>query len=409
MCHGYHARSKAEFIVTGKKHWEMSKEDEIAMGSQVVTRDELNLYDSLKMMSYFMFLSSMLVVAMGKCGMRTVWKEKSKVGKRVTKKTFYVLCVIFLIGMGIHNEMKSVHRIKKHYHHKNSTQPIDMEDDEQDDQFLKDYSNENAQNMFAEFYPSNDACSATDQDSCDGADACTWCKSAAVASRCYDVNDAKSLPASIFACDKLSDEIGQIEDAKVHAHFNPHEKKIEMTTENAECSATDQDSCDAVDACTWCKSAAVASRCYDSNDAKSLPASIFSCDKLMTEFENSDEEVSMKANIDKMMGYGHHGHHGKDHHGKGHHGKGHHGHHGNHHKIGPMIFLAVVIVHFYFLRCFVQAMEAKEALTGETNDCDWGCGWKKKEKKAKQQEQPEQPQSFAPASSPIVMPVTQMH
>jgi len=393
MWHGYHARDKAQMIVTGKKPWDMTREEEIDLGTQVVTRDELNLYDSLKMVSYFMFLASMFAIGMGKCGKRSIWMEKSKVGKRVAKKSFFMLAIIFMIGMATKNEMHSIHRIKKHYNHKdhkNAHENFGMEEDERDEetaQFLKDATDENNLDLFNEFYPSNDACSVTVQDACDAVDGCTWCKSAAVASRCYDVNDAKSLPASIFSCDKLSDEIGQLEDEKVHAHYNPHEKKTKISTQNDVCTAGDQDSCDAVDGCTWCKSAAVASRCYDANDAKSLPASIFSCDKVVSEFENSDEEMSMKANMDKMMGH---------YHKKGHYGKGHHGHHGHHGKkccIGPMIFLITTIVHFYFLRNFIHAMEAKEALTGESNDTDWGCGWKKKDKKAQQpqQQQPQQP------------------
>ena len=69
------------------------------MGTQVVTRDELDLYDHMKFMSYLMFLMSILVVAMGKCGLRAVWREKSKVGKRMMKKSAMVFVVIALIGM----------------------------------------------------------------------------------------------------------------------------------------------------------------------------------------------------------------------------------------------------------------------------------------------------------------------
>jgi hypothetical protein len=49
----------------------------MAMGTQVITRDELDLYDTMKTMSYLMFLMSVLVIAMGKCGLRSVWREKS--------------------------------------------------------------------------------------------------------------------------------------------------------------------------------------------------------------------------------------------------------------------------------------------------------------------------------------------
>ena len=52
----------------------------------------------------------------------------------------------------------------------------------------------------------NDACSYSDQSSCDADDACSWCKCSAVPSKCYNKKDAASLPSSIFACDNLSIE-----------------------------------------------------------------------------------------------------------------------------------------------------------------------------------------------------------
>merc|ERR1711871_356567 len=43
--------------------------------------------------------------------------------------------------------------------------------------------------------------SITSQDSCDKNSACTWCKAAAVPSKCYSKEDAKKLPPGVFACD----------------------------------------------------------------------------------------------------------------------------------------------------------------------------------------------------------------
>ena len=44
----------------------------------------------------------------------------------------------------------------------------------------------------------------SNQSACDADDACSWCSSAAVRSSCNTVADAKSLPAAVFKCDKLS-------------------------------------------------------------------------------------------------------------------------------------------------------------------------------------------------------------
>ena len=446
------------------------------MGTQVVTRDELDLYDHMKFMSYLMFLMSILVVAMGKCGLRAVWREKSKVGKRMMKKSAMVFVVIALIGMMGAHQGKEMHRIVKRYikhedKHEHEEQATKRETEEFDkEEFLKNrhdgmytrfFQQSNDACTFADaascdaaasctwcksaavasrcydvadakklpssifacdkaaeeveeaivepvhhfdFYQqSNDACSFADAGSCDAAASCTWCKSAAVASRCYDVADAKKLPSSIFACDKAAEEV-KSEMEPVHHH---HERKADFFQQsNAVCTFGDSDSCDAADSCTWCKSAAVASRCYDVADAKNLPSSIFACDKLSEEDSDDDMEGYMQENINILRGKGHHGK--KHHHGHGH---GHHG-HKLHRVVGPLILLIAVAAHFFNLNKFAKALEEKETLKGESHDGNWGCHWgkqkkcDKKEKKVAQAQEPEQqPQSFAPSSSPIVMPV----
>merc|ERR1711871_1739371 len=46
-----------------------------------------------------------------------------------------------------------------------------------------------------------DACSYTDQTTCDGDSGCTWCKCAALPSRCWTKSDAAKLPAGVYVCD----------------------------------------------------------------------------------------------------------------------------------------------------------------------------------------------------------------
>ena len=43
-----------------------------------------------------------------------------------------------------------------------------------------------------------------DENSCNNDAACSWCRSAAVASSCNELDDAKKLPAAVFTCSKLS-------------------------------------------------------------------------------------------------------------------------------------------------------------------------------------------------------------
>jgi hypothetical protein len=102
---------------------------------------------------------------------------------------------------------------------------------------------------------------------------CTWCRSAAVKSKCYTLDDAKALPPSIFACDGISEKV--VEEPK---KIQVEEKATTILAVAETCSATTQSACDAVTGCTWCRSAAVKSKCYTLDDAKALPPSIFACD-----------------------------------------------------------------------------------------------------------------------------------
>jgi hypothetical protein len=105
----------------------------------------------------------------------------------------------------------------------------------------------------------DDCVAHSSADECHADSLCSWCTSGAVKPKCNSVANAKALPASIFACDNL----GMIGD------------------DEATCAAlSDEDSCNGADPCSWCKSAAVKSKCNTIDAAKSLPASIFSCSKL---------------------------------------------------------------------------------------------------------------------------------
>ena len=42
------------------------------------------------------------------------------------------------------------------------------------------------------------------EDECNADAACSWCKSAAVASSCNELSDARALPAAVFTCSKLT-------------------------------------------------------------------------------------------------------------------------------------------------------------------------------------------------------------
>ena len=193
LIHGWGARDHAERIISGKKPWDRppTREERKAMGTHFVTRDELELYDLMKGMSYLMFLISVLVIGMGKCGLRVVWREKSKVGKRVMKKSGIMLAFIAIFGICMVKQGGQMKQIKKQYKKDEPEEYMGFEDEQRENRYLEFFSVSSA------------ACAYSDADSCDADSACTWCKSAAVASSCKDINDAKALPPSIFSCDKI--------------------------------------------------------------------------------------------------------------------------------------------------------------------------------------------------------------
>lgn len=117
--------------------------------------------------------------------------------------------------------------------------------------------------------------SHSNQNACDADARCSWCKSAAVASSCHSIENARSLPSAVFACDKLTVQ---------EELMMPVEKKIIEKVDDQEdtCNKNykSQSACDAVNECSWCKSAAVASSCHSVENAKSLPPAVFACDKV---------------------------------------------------------------------------------------------------------------------------------
>jgi len=58
-------------------------------------------------------------------------------------------------------------------------------------------------------------------------------------------------------------------------------------------SASAQDTCDSNDACTWCNSAAVKSKCYSKEDAKSLPPGVFECDAGLSSWPNNSSDAPL--------------------------------------------------------------------------------------------------------------------
>jgi hypothetical protein len=265
--------------------------------------------------------------------------------------------------------------------------------------------------------PQNGCDANTDADSCDAVSDCTWCKSAAVKSGCKSIEDAKTLPASIFSCDKLQEEFPPMRDERHHRgepkrpiadeQGSDFEGYLNIIRGKAypkvvgQCSEfANADSCDDAQDCTWCRSAAVKSSCKTVEDAKTLPSSIFSCDKLQEEdgadfmkglygddlrsaFKHRDEEdeedFGMEDDEDR-----------RDHHDRHHH-RGRHG-----CCVFPMLVLALIATHMWSLYKLANFHRQVEQLGGNYNG-DRRCGGKKDKKEKKVQQE----QSIAQQSSSL--------
>ena len=115
-----------------------------------------------------------------------------------------------------------------------------------------------------------DTCFAhKDENSCNADGPCSWCDAAAVKPACHSIDNAKSLPAAVFSCSKLTEEEKKEEPVKV-------EIKTPFTDIEGTCNAhKDENSCNADGPCSWCDAAAVKPACHSIDNAKSLPPAVF--------------------------------------------------------------------------------------------------------------------------------------
>lgn len=144
-----------------------------------------------------------------------------------------------------------------------------------------------------------------------------------------------------------------------------------------DCTAlTSQSSCDAIDACSWCKSAAVKSSCHTIDDAKALPPSIFACDKI-TESEDEDQKPLL------FPKFGKYGHEGRERH-----------HKRRHCCPVKVVLIITLMAYFYFLKKHQHAMEDYINAGGKLQ-CKWWkkCHDKKEKKEQKKRIEPTKSQS----------------
>jgi len=80
-----------------------------------MTRDEFAIIDLVKNFAIALFFVSMMTFAIGKVGMRSVWREKSWATHWISKKSAIVMVIIVIFSFFGKSQMKQVHRIAKRY------------------------------------------------------------------------------------------------------------------------------------------------------------------------------------------------------------------------------------------------------------------------------------------------------
>jgi hypothetical protein len=154
----------------------------------------------------------------------------------------------------------------------------------------------------------------------------------------------------------LEDEVVEQEDTMKFTPPNTFTSFVQ--TPNA-CAQTDQDSCNADAACTWCLCSAVPSKCWSLEDSKKLPEAVFSCDKAAVSEEipmleaNEVPMTEAEVETEQKWKHGYHGRHGK------------HGEHGEHgHKkhckfcwVGPTLLIALIAAHHFNVRKYNNALK----------------------------------------------------
>lgn len=332
---GLNARHMTEKILSGefkkggfwkKKHHHFEKHETFKL-PDTIDRDEFALYDTIKTLSLAGVFLSMLILCTGKKALCAVWKQKPEFNKKVFKKSIFRVILMVLTCMYIHHH---AHEAKAAYYRfrKRHNLPVaphleaEMMELEKEHEaprhhgrhHKKEHGKHRGRSLF-QLEEGTCRTDHSDENSCNADPACSWCKSAAVASSCNELADAKALPPAVFSCSKVSEDEqfdfvkNEIEKAFNEAEemfdFKPkhkkHHKRVSeedrrsfwKTVHGAQngCDGiTDENSCDAVAECTWCKSAAVRSSCKLISDAKALPPSIFACDKIQEEKEPVMEE-----------------------------------------------------------------------------------------------------------------------
>lgn len=157
-------------------------------------RVELVLYDLIRQVDIAKSCVSLLLVMMGLTALAALRRGKAVAAQKAFQRTFFTFFIFLTFFVYSRKAERNFDFVVKAL---------------QDGSLNGTYSELNA---FVQPEPvtitplgkDSDQCKADHptEDGCNSDAACTWCKCAAVPSRCWSVEDAKRLPAAVYVCDK---------------------------------------------------------------------------------------------------------------------------------------------------------------------------------------------------------------
>lgn len=272
---------------------------------EFVSRNEFDLYETIKTLSMISFFFFCKIIALGKCGKKMVWKNKSQATHRLYRKSCLGLVLIVISGIVCahygHHIMSIMKKVKKQ-HEAERAEEMPILDGQVFD--IEKFGGRNLEQTPAETQLSmifnknvQNACSGIRNGrTCDANAACAWCQAGTQHDECFPIEEARMLPTSVFFC------------AKVHAEEPEEPPKVEVSQQlkddRATCNAltrSGRNACNANSICAWCFAGTQPNECFTVEDAHLLPAAVFDCDKV-NEFEiMKDEAQKAMKEAEKMI------------------------------------------------------------------------------------------------------------
>jgi len=111
--YGSGARMIAEKVVSNGTH----DYQNVTNTEYFMSRDEFVLYDTFKSMAMVKFLGSLMVLALGKIGIKSIRREKANVTKRIISGTFWLLIALIITTCIYMRLMKPMMKVMEKYPH----------------------------------------------------------------------------------------------------------------------------------------------------------------------------------------------------------------------------------------------------------------------------------------------------